>query len=265
MIKRTVFIGGVVLILGLLMFGHDALSYVRTSAGCLKDAVHNSVPVEFQIERARRMIKDLAPEVRKNMHLIAKEEVEVERLHKRIDATETRSSKEKDQLLRLKGDLGRGGSVFMYAGREYTPEQVRTDLANRFERYKTNEATLASLRKIHHARQKSLDAARAKLEGMLAARRQLQVEVENLEAQRQMIAAAATTSEYNFDDSRLGRVKELINDLQVRLDTQKKLVDAEDYFHDEIPLEEAAPENIVERITEYFGPDDPATGSVATQ
>ena len=42
------------------------------------------MPIEFQIERARDMIKDLVPEIRKNMHVIAKEEVEVKRLDEQI-------------------------------------------------------------------------------------------------------------------------------------------------------------------------------------
>ena len=81
---------------------------------------------------------------------------------------------------------------------------MQTDLANRFERYKTSEATLASLKEIRDARQKSLAAARQKLEGMLAAKRQLQVEVENLEARMQMVAAAKTTSNYQFDEAGWG-------------------------------------------------------------
>ena len=140
---------------------------------------------------------------------------------------------------------------------------MRTDLANRFERYKTGEATLESLKEIRNARQKSLVAARQKLEGMLASRRQLQVEVENLEARLQMIAAAKATSNYQFDDSRLGRVKELVSNLRTRLEVAEKLVNAEVYYHDEIPLDKVAPENIVEQVTEHFAVKTPAKREVA--
>ena len=263
MIKKVVFAGCGLMVLGLLCFGHEAFSYIRTSAGCLKDSVKNSVPVEFQIERARRMITDLKPEVRRNMHIIAKEEAELERLGQRIEESEARGENDRQKLMRLKDDAQSGKSVFRYAGRSYSCAQVKADLANRFERFKTAEATLQSLRKIHLARERSLDAARRKLEGMLAAKRQLLVEVENLEAQRQMVAAAQTTSNYHFDDSKLGRVKELISDLQIRLDTEKKLVEAEDYFHDEIPLEAATPDNIVDQVTSYFEKEQPKVSSLA--
>ena len=69
---------------GRFLVGRDAFSYVRTAPGYATDAVQEAVPVEFQVDRARRMVEDLVPEVRKNMHVIAKEEIEVERLDEQI-------------------------------------------------------------------------------------------------------------------------------------------------------------------------------------
>jgi regulator of replication initiation timing len=252
MIKKAIIGSGAALLLALLFFGRDAASYVSTSTGYLKDSVKDSVPIEFEIERARRMVRDLVPEIRKNVYVIAKEEVEVERLQRQIDGAAANLSKDKDELLRLKTDLSSGSGSFIYAGRTYTAQQVKADLAARFDRYKTAEATLASLEEIHRARQRSLEAARQKLEAMLASKRQLQVEVENLEARLQMVTAAQTASNYHFDDSHLGRVKELISDLRTRLDVAERMVNAEGYFHDEIPLDETPPANIVEQVTDYF-------------
>ena len=261
MIKKVIFLGGSVLLVGLFLFGRDAVSYVSTSAGSVKDSVHESVPIEFQIERARNMIKDLVPEVRKNMHIIAKEEVEVKRLEEQIAKGQANLEKEQSHLMRLKSDLASGKEVFRYAGRNYTTEQVRTDLANRFERYKTSDATLASLRQISTARQRSLEAARQKLEGMLASKRQLEVEIENLEARVQMLAANEATSEFGFDDTRLGRVKELVQNLKTRLDVADRLMDAQNEFQGEIPLDSVAPEDICEQVTEYFH-EGPSSDSI---
>jgi chromosome segregation ATPase len=265
MIKRILIVGGGAALVGLVLLGRDALSYLRTSVGYVTDAAQEAVPVEFQIDRARGMVEDLVPEVRKNMHIIAKEEVEVQRLNEQIAESQSQLAKEKEQLLRLTADASSGKNVFQYAGRSYTADEVRTDLAHRFERYKTGEATLASLEEICGARQKSLAAARQKLEGMLASKRQLQVEVENLEARLQMIAAAKATSNYQFDDSRLGRVKELVANLRSRLIVAEKLVNAEVYYHDEIPLDKAAPENIVEQVTDHFAAKAPPAEAVAKQ
>lgn len=252
MIRRVLVGVGIALGLAVVFFGRDAVSYVRTSLGYVNVAVQEMVPMEFQIQRARDMIEDLVPEIRKNMQLIAREDVEVERLAKQIAETEARLAKEKEGLVTLSADLAAGRERFVYAGRHYSAEQVRTDLARRFERYKTGEATLASLQEMRAARQRSVDAAREKLEGMLAARRQLQVEVESLEAQLKMLQAAQTASEYSFDDSKLARVKQLVADLQARLEVAARLVDAEGHFHDQIPLDDSAPADIVQQVTEYF-------------
>lgn len=264
MIKRAILGTGIALVLTLVFVGRDAWSYVRTSLGYVKDSVHDSVPIAFQIERARQMIKDLEPEVRKNMHLIAKEEVEVERLQKQVADLEARLAREEEGLKKLHADAKSGKKTFEYGGRKYSLDEVRADMSCRFERLKTGQATLKSLREIATARSKSLAAARQKLEGMLAARRQLKVDVENLEARVEMIAAAQTTSDYSFDDSQLGRVKELVNDLRTRLDVTERLVGSEATFHDEIPVTQPAPANIVDQIGEYFakpqGTELPAAG-----
>jgi hypothetical protein len=80
----------------------------------------------------------------------------------------------------------------------------------------------------------------------------LQVEVENLEARNQMVAAARTTSNYQFDDSHLGRVKALVDDLKARLEVDERLVHAEGQFHDEIPVDKPDNQDVVEQVTKYF-------------
>ena len=78
-----------------------------------------------------------------------------------------------------------------------------------------------------------------------------------------MVEVAKTTSDYHFDDSRLGRAKELVSELRTRLDVELRLVNAEGQLHGEIPLDAAETENIVEQVTEYFGSDNPADQAVA--
>ncbi len=263
MVKKVILVSGGVVLVMVVWFGTNARSYIRTSGGYMKQAMQDSVPVEFQIDRARNMIRDLAPEVRKNLHVIAREEVEVKRLEERIGRAKERLEQEKSQIMRLTADLAEGKDVYTYSGRTYAADQVKADLTNRFNRYKTGDATLASLEQIHAARQRSLQAAKQRLEGMLAARRQLEVEVENLEARRQMIAAAETTSQFHFDDSQLGRVKELVADLRTRLDVADQMVQAETDFHPEIPLEEPGSENVLEQVSEYFGRGTPKGAELA--
>jgi len=227
MVKKVVLGTGIVVLLGLFFFGRGWLSYVRTAVGQVKQSVKGSVPVEFEIERARQMIKEIEPEVQNAMHVIAKQEVEVEEARKMVAKSEARLAKEQSELETLHGDVKSGKKVFEYCGKKYTPEQVRTDMARRFDRLRTGKATLEAQQKSLLARERNLDGARQKLDGMLAARRQLQVDVDNLMAQQQLIAAARTVNNYQFDDSHLGRVKELVDDLRTRLEVDARLANAE--------------------------------------
>ena len=254
MLKRMILTGAAASALGVFFLGRDAMSYVGTSLGWVKDSVKNSVPIDFEIQRARRMIKDLVPDIRSNMQLIAKEEVEVERLDQQINTNTARLDRDRGEIMRLKSDLASNRTQFEYAGRRYDAHQVKTDLAQRFERYKTNDATLTSLQDMHRARERSLEAARQKLQNMLAVKRQLEVDVEHLEARLKMVETAQTTSNYNFDDSQLSRAKQLVGDLRIRLDVAERLVNSENEIQGQIPLDETTSENVLDEVTEYFTP-----------
>ncbi|MCC7085130.1 MAG: hypothetical protein IT427_08995 [Pirellulales bacterium] len=263
MFRRILFSGLAVAVVGFLVFGRHAASYVRTAGGWVRDSVKSAVPVDFEIERARGMVKAIMPEVRKNMQVIAKEEVEVERLAREIARLEKKQETDRSELASLRTQASSGKETFHFAGRSYTLKQVKTDLANRFDRFQTSDATLNSLRDMHTARLQALDAARQKLEGMLTAKRKLEVEVENLQARSKMVEVAQTSSNCSFDDSHLGRVKELIDELRSRLSVEEKLVHAEGEFQSEIPVSEPSTDNIVEKVTNYLNGGKEATIEVA--
>jgi len=246
-----------------LLLGSNVMSYLTTSYERVTRTVEDSVPMEFQIDRARKMVRDLEPEIRRSMHVIAKEEVEVEQLNKRIEGAESKSGKDKSEIMRLQADLQTGETVFRYAGQRYTAGEVKQDLARRFARFKTADATIGSLRDMRKARQGNLDAAREKLAAMMNAQRQLLVEVENLEAKLKLVEVAQASSDLQLDDSQLARAKGLMADIRAKLDVAAKLANADISFHDEIPLEGPAPDNITDQVADYFGTGGEANAVVA--
>jgi chromosome segregation ATPase len=263
MFKKTTYLAGASLLAMGILFGRDAVSYVSTSAGWVKDSVKDSVPIEFEIERARNLLSSLEPEIRQNMQAIAREEVQVERLAKQIAKLTDRQGRDREQLVRLKGDVEEGHSVYFYSGRRYTDGQVRIDLASRLNRAKTNDATLTSLDKVMTARSRGLSAARQKLEQMLSAKRQLVVDIQNLEAQLKMVNVAKAASDFQFDDSRLARTEKLISDIRTRLEVEERMLDVEVNFHDEIPLDVESDEDVVQQVAKYFGELTPEDVKVA--
>jgi len=266
MVKKGIMLGVAALVLVGLLFGREGASHVKTSLGWVRQSVRDSVPVEFEISRARQMIKDLDPEIHRNMHLIAKEEVEVKHLRDQLSDAEKQLVKNRSDIERLTYDLKRGDKHFVYCGKSYTSKQVENDLSRRFDQYKVKEATLGKLQQVLAARDRGLDAGREKLKAMQAAKTQLEVDVANLEARQEMVKVAQTTSEFNFDDSRLSRTKQLVKDIGCRIDVAEKLVHAETTYPGQISLDDQkASGDITEQITAYFEDLKQAEASVAVK
>jgi chromosome segregation ATPase len=253
MIRKALF---TVVALGLatvFLFGRDAASYVTTTYHRLTGAVKESVPIEFQIDRAQSMVRDLEPEIRRSMHVIAKEEVAVEQLNKQVSSSEEKVGKDKREILRLQADLSQNKDVYRYASQNYTAGEVKQDLTRRFNRFKVTDDTLSSLKSMRDARERNLDAAQQKLAAMIDARRKLEVDVENLKAKHKLVQVAQATSDYQFDESQLARAKELITDIRTQLDVAAKLANADVNVQAEIPLDESAATDITDQVAEYFG------------
>jgi predicted nucleic acid-binding Zn-ribbon protein len=238
---------------GGVLFGTDAFSYLTTSAKKFRSEVKANIPLDFEVERARNMVAELIPDIQKNMHVIAQEEIEVEDLHDQIARSEKNLNAERQKLLVLRGDLGNVEGKFHYYARPASPKEVKTELARRFERFQTAEATLKAKKQMLEAREKSLVAAREKLSGMFAAKRDLEVQVQNLEARLKMLQAAQTTSQFNFDDSQLSRCKKTIQELRKRLDVAERMLDQDGKLVDSLTDEPEVAEDIAEQIDRYFG------------
>src|SRR5687768_18395414 len=117
MIRKTLFVAAGLVLVGLFLFGRHATSYVGTTAGWVRDSVKDSVPIGFELDRARNMVKNLQPEIQKNMHVIAKEEAEVERLEQQVEQAETKLEDDKTKLMRLSSEVKSGKEKFHFAGR----------------------------------------------------------------------------------------------------------------------------------------------------
>jgi len=252
MIKKAILLTMGVGLTMAVLFARNAASYVSTTYHRFTATVEDSVPVDFQIDRARQMVRDLDPEIRRSMHVIAKEEVALEQLNSQLNNNQDKADKDKKDILRLQTDLGQNKGTYHYASRSYTTDEVKHELSNRFNRFKVADDTLASMKQMRDAREKNLDAARQKLAAMINARRKLEVDVQNLEAKRKLVEVAQASSDYVFDDTQLARAKDLINDIRTRLDVAAKLANADVNVPTEIQLNDASPADITDQVTEYF-------------
>ncbi len=102
------------------------------------------------------------------------------------------------------------------------------------------------------AREQKLQAARNNLDQMLAAKRQLEVELENLEARHTMVQVATTSSKLNLDVSQLSQTRELLEEIATRIDVAEKLAASEGIPMGAIPVDEPVSSDVLEEIANYF-------------
>ena len=254
MIKRTLIGGGVTLLAMGLFFGRNAANFATTSVGWVRSTIDENVPVELKIEQVRNMIKQMEPEVRRNRHLIVREEVELERLGEQIIKLEAKQATEDAKLARMNAEVTRGERYvsFSKSGRRYPVENVKRDMARRLKRLQTNDETIVHLRDQLDRRQERLAAARVEVEQMLSARNQLVAEVENLEARQKMTSVAQTSSEFDIDTSTLARANQLIRDVETRLDVTERMLDVDVQYIEHIQVDEPETEDISAKVADYL-------------
>ncbi|MBX3444338.1 MAG: hypothetical protein KF774_18190 [Planctomyces sp.] len=254
-LKKLVIGSAAAATVGAFVFGRDLCSYVRTGAHQVQQSIKREIPAEFQIERARELVRQLTPEIHNSLHVIAEQEVDLENLQKSIARREGDLDKQQEAILSLSGDLKSGSTRLTYAGRNYTVNEVQKDLADRFNRFKVQEETIKRERDIASAKEQSLHAHRQQLEGMLSARKDLEVEIERLEARLRGVKAAESMSELKIDDSALNRAKTLVAQLNKELEVRERVLGSETKYSGLIPVElkSDAAQDIAQQVDEYFG------------
>src|SRR6202007_899626 len=61
-----------------LVFGTSAPSYIKTAFCSLRQSAKDSIPPQFEIDRARDEIAGLTPQIEKNIEMLARAEVDAE-------------------------------------------------------------------------------------------------------------------------------------------------------------------------------------------
>lgn len=258
MLKQLIYTAGAVTLVTGATYLTPLGSYGRAATSWLTQSASDAVPLEWEIKRARQMIGDLQPEIADNARQIAREKVDLARLQRQAKECDAQLAKSQSEIERLSDDVRAGESHYTYAGKTYTLVQVRDDLANRFDRFKTRRQTLDRLQQMVDARQASLQAANQRMEAMLAAKGQLEVEIENLQARLGSLRMAQTASPLNLDDGQLARTRDLLDDIAARIDVEEEVATANTYQAGQIDLDSPVSDaDLLDQITAYLEQPQP--------
>lgn len=263
MLKKLLILVGGAAVVGYLALGTNLFSYVGTTAGVIKDEIGGSIPVEFELKRAEKLIGEIIPEIQASKKVVAQEEVEVEYLRNEIASLDQDQSKLHRRVMIQKSALEGGATKCSFGGRTYARTQVESDLAESFERYRNTDSLLESKRRLLDSREASLSAAKQKLERVKVEKERMENLVETLYAQlRQVQAMEASSSTVVLNDGALSRAKDLIARCQKRLDVAQRMIVNEDgdaKIEIDVELEGVEPRDIVFEVNEYFARESTET------
>lgn len=244
-------LGGLALAGGLL-FGTDALSYLRSSARSVQVAVKDSVPIEFELKRARDMLDQIIPEMHANVRLIAQEEVEVASLKSDLAHAGTALAAEQTRIAKLRDMLAVQQVSYKVGGLNYSREQVKEELARQFDRYKEAEMVRAGKERLLQTREKSLHAAIDMLDRTRSQKVRLEDQIQSLEGQYRLVKAASVGSSLNLDNSKLAQTERLIGEVKKRLDVAERVLAHEAKFVQPMAIDVISEPDLILQVDEYF-------------
>jgi hypothetical protein len=252
---------GVLSVLGLglgagLLFGRDAVSYVRSGVREVRTAAHDNVPVEFQLRRARDLVNDIVPEIQANVRAIAQQEVEIESLKADIEQSDKSIADEKVRIAKVRDCLNTTQASFAFGEHAYTREQLKNDLARRFDSTKESQIVLAGKKRLLENREKSLTAAEQMLEKARSQKMTLESQIATLESQNRLVKAAAMGSCSEIDNTKLAQSQKLIDDIKKQLDVAERVLAHESRFVEPIQIDTVTEKDLLSQVDDYLDSKD---------
>jgi chromosome segregation ATPase len=239
-------------------FGTSAPSYVGAALGKARDSVKEAIPIDFEIQRSARLIQKIEPQIQECLRDVAVGEVELADLRDSIGEMEKRSEVLHAKLLRRKGMLESGEAVYYVAGLRMQRSRLENDLERVFEDYRNLQSLIKTKHRLLKNQEKSLVAARRKLEAVLAERAHLKDMLKSLKTQkRQVDALAAQSRKFELDDSSLVQARQSLKEVKKRLDVAQKMLEADLINLSDLDEEGVSPStrpdrDIVQEVNSYL-------------
>lgn len=239
-----------------LVFGTHAPSYVKTAFHKVRRDAKDMVPLPFDIDRAREEIASLEPAIRENIEKLARAEVDVEHLDKEVAAIRTNMDVEKTAMLTLRESLKTGD--YRLAGHSrvaYTEDEVKNDLARRYDSYNNVKKILEAKESTIKAKQSEIVAFRKQLVTMMAQKKTLTTKLDEIEARLRQIEATQTSNEFQLDGGALSHARETVADLEKKLEVMARKAEMEGrYAESGVPVEVNPTRDVVQEIDAEFTP-----------
>ena len=144
---------------GFLVFGSDLTSMISTTAKSVQRKVKQSVPLEFELQRAKEKISEILPDLQSQVRMIAEEEVAVAKLAKEVSADEARLESQESKLTLLREKMRTRQVSYSVGQIDLNRQQMTEQFQARFNHFKQSKLSLEAKWKLLEKRKEGLSAA----------------------------------------------------------------------------------------------------------
>ncbi len=241
-------------------------SYVSTAWSKVRHTAKNQVPIEFEVERVRHEIAKLDGDVQNQLGPIAEEMANIKALRKRIHETRDKLKVEKTSILAMTRELDSGSQLIVLNDGEYSADEIRAKLDRDFSAYRHCKAELESQEQLLAAKEKSLKSVREQLASMSTLKRDLEVQLAQLEAELKNVRLAQTRDKYQLDDSRLSDIKASLAEIEHRLNYERSITELNGQIaHEAVPVHKRIKTtgDLTKEVKNFFGEKSAKEGKVS--
>jgi phage shock protein A len=266
MLKKVLMGTAVLTGVSLLVIGPAVFSHAKHALGAVRQSVEEAFPIEYELQRAERLVRDIGPEIEKARRAVAEEQVEIAELEREVGGLEKRITDGEHKVKVKHAALKTGEKSFTFAGRVYSRGQVENDLRLTFDDFRNSQMIIDGKKKLLEARTASLAAAIQKLENVRAQETTMVANIEHLRARlRQTEAIEAVSGRVVLDDGALAQAKEILGRCKRRIEVAAKMVENDGHpANGTIPLEAMESRDISAEVERYFqGPEAEKTAAAS--
>jgi flagellar biosynthesis chaperone FliJ len=239
-------------IVGGAVFGKDLCSYLTSGSRLLQTTAKDSVPIDFQLARARDLVDDVIPEMQANVRLVAQQEVEIAGLREEITAAHQSLDTERAKLTKLRQCLSTKDVSFSIGNATYGRDEVKQELARKLDMVREAEIVLSGKDRLLDNRQKSLASAMQMLERTRSQKSLIEGQIASLESQHRLIQAASVGSGTAIDTSKLAQTQKLISDIKKQLDVSERVLAHESRFVEPMVIDVVDEKEVTRQADEYL-------------
>ena len=223
MLKKVLIGVSVLLIGGFIWAKTDLGSYAKTAWKQCRQSVKASVPIDFEIKRAKDMLSNLDKADDRLISVMANEMVAIKHLDNETKTMQANVEQKKKELAIRNEDLKKTDkTIFVSIEGEFTRDQFALNLERSFKRVKDMEATVKAKKELLSQHKERLNAARDQRDGLKDQKKDLESRIQALETQVELLKAAEARNKYRIEDGQLtelSKVKELVDSLEKRIET----------------------------------------------